>query len=242
LGSEVGSARILVVNADDFGQSSAVNRGVIEAHRSGIVTSTSLMVRWPAAAEASVMCRAYPKLAVGLHLDLGEWFLQDGEWRAHYEVVPLEDASAVEQETERQIAAFGELMGRAPTHIDSHQHVHLREPLRSIVARNARELGVPLRRCDARVRYCGAFYGQDENGAACHENISIDALLGLLAALPEGTTELCCHPAAAQDLNTMYSAEREHELRVLCDPRVRAAIEREGIELRSFADLPQFRD
>ena len=41
--------RHLIVNADDFGQSAGINRGIIEAHEHGIVTSTSLMVRWPAA-------------------------------------------------------------------------------------------------------------------------------------------------------------------------------------------------
>ena len=113
---------------------------------------------------------------------------------------------------------------------------------RDLAVVRARALGVPLRRCDARIRYCGAFYGQDENGLPLHDNISVAAMLGLLAALPQGITELCCHPAAAPDLDTMYSAEREQELKVLCDPRVRAAIERHGIELRSFAALPHIRD
>jgi len=40
--------RFLIVNADDFGQSPGINRGIIKAHADGIVTSVSLMVRWPA--------------------------------------------------------------------------------------------------------------------------------------------------------------------------------------------------
>jgi predicted glycoside hydrolase/deacetylase ChbG (UPF0249 family) len=50
--------RYLIVNADDFGQSHGVNRGVIEAFENGIVTSASLMVRWPAAVEAAAYARA----------------------------------------------------------------------------------------------------------------------------------------------------------------------------------------
>ena len=50
--------RRLIVNADDFGQSPGVNRGIIEAHQHGIVTSASLMVSWPAAAEAAAYGRA----------------------------------------------------------------------------------------------------------------------------------------------------------------------------------------
>ena len=229
--------RILVVNADDFGQSGGVNRGIVEAHRRGIVTSASLMVRWPAAEEAAAMARECPRLAVGIHLDLGEWYLKDGGWLAHYEVAPLADAKSLGAEVERQLDAFSALMGRTPTHIDSHQHVHLREPLRGIVEAKARELSVPLRRCDTRIRYCGDFYGQDENGAASHDRITVDAMLALLEALPEGITELCCHPAAARDLDTMYSAERERELEALCEPRVRDAIDRLGIDLRSFAEV-----
>src|SRR5688572_28379081 len=77
--------RHLIVNADDFGFSPGVNRGIAEAHERGIVTSASLMVRWPAAAAAASYARARPELSVGLHLDLGEWVLRDGAWVPLYE-------------------------------------------------------------------------------------------------------------------------------------------------------------
>ena len=60
----------LIINADDFGYSSAVNRAVIKAHREGILTSTSLMVNERAAAEAVQLAKENPDLAVGLHLVL----------------------------------------------------------------------------------------------------------------------------------------------------------------------------
>jgi predicted glycoside hydrolase/deacetylase ChbG (UPF0249 family) len=47
------TAKYLIVNADDFGQSAGINRGIIAAHEQGMVTSASLMVRWPAAHEAA---------------------------------------------------------------------------------------------------------------------------------------------------------------------------------------------
>src|SRR5437762_1183195 len=120
------AARFLIVNADDFGLSAGVNRGIIEAHERGIVTSASLMVRWPAVAAAAAYAREHPALGVGLHLDLGEWEYSNGDWVARYEVVPLDDAAAVAAEAGRQLAAFRGLMGRDPDHLDSHQHVHLR--------------------------------------------------------------------------------------------------------------------
>src|SRR5436190_23980393 len=64
--------RAVIVNADDFGQSAGINRGIIEAHERGIVTSASLMVRWPAAPAAAAYACAHRGLSVGLHVDLGE--------------------------------------------------------------------------------------------------------------------------------------------------------------------------
>ncbi|HEU4340947.1 MAG TPA: ChbG/HpnK family deacetylase, partial [Candidatus Binatia bacterium] len=61
-------AKYLIVNADDFGQSHGINRGIITAYGDGIVTSASLMVRWPAAADAAAYARKQPGLSVGLHI------------------------------------------------------------------------------------------------------------------------------------------------------------------------------
>src|SRR5919112_5422834 len=152
--------RYLIVNADDFGRSPGVNRGTAEAHERGIVTSASLMVRWPAAAEAAAYVREYPDLGLGLHLDLGEWAYRDGNWVPVYEVAPADDAAAVAEEVAHQLAAFRRLVGRDPTHIDSHQHVHRWESARSVLVEVARELAVPLRDCSPKFRYCGDFYGQ----------------------------------------------------------------------------------
>jgi chitin disaccharide deacetylase len=234
-------AKYLIVNADDFGQSAGINRGIITAHRDGIVTSASLMVRWPAAAEAAVYARKHPSLSVGLHIDLGEQILRAGEWVPLYSVVPVQDERAVRDEISRQLGLFDRLVGHAPTHLDSHQHVHLREPARGIVMDVARRLGVPLRNCSREVSYCGSFYGQADDGTTLRDVISVDGLIRILETLPPGCTELACHPAAQCDLQTLYSQERLEELKVLCDPRLRTSIATMGFVLRSFADLPHDR-
>ena len=54
-------ARHLIVNADDYGLTSGINRGIAEAHENGILTSASLMVRYPAAAEAAAYAKAHPR-------------------------------------------------------------------------------------------------------------------------------------------------------------------------------------
>src|SRR6266850_4277832 len=96
--------RYLIVNADDFGQSPGVNRGIVTAHEQGIVTSASLMVRWPAAAEAAAYGRTHAGLSVGLHVDLSEWVYRDETWVPLYQVVPLDNRAAVAEEVSRQLA------------------------------------------------------------------------------------------------------------------------------------------
>jgi len=230
--------RYLIVNADDFGQSPGVNRGVIAAHERGLVTSASLMVRWPAATEAAAYARAHPRLAVGLHIDLGEWVCRGGAWEPLYEVVRPDDAAAVADEVARQLAAFRRLVGRDPTHLDSHQHAHMQKPAKAPAAEWSRRLGVPLRGCDLAVRYCGAFYGQTADGTPLPDFLSPEGLVRILAGLPPGVTELGCHPGEGDDLDTMYRAERAREVEVLCSARVRAALGELGIELCSFGSAP----
>jgi predicted glycoside hydrolase/deacetylase ChbG (UPF0249 family) len=231
--------RYLIVNADDFGQSAGINRGVVAAHESGIVTSASLMVRWPAAAEAAAYARDHPGLSVGLHLDLGEWAVRDGRWISRYEVVPADDPAAVGREAERQLGAFRELVGRNPSHLDSHQHVHRREPARSVLAGLAGHLGVPLRHFTPGVAYCGRFYGQTQDGRPNPGAVGPAGLIETVRTLLPGVTELVCHPATEVDFSSSYSAERVEEVAALCDQTARAALAAAAVALCSFLTFPR---
>jgi chitin disaccharide deacetylase len=233
--------RSLIVNADDFGLCRGVNRGIIETVERGIVTSASLMVRQPAAAEAAACARQNQNLSVGLHLDLGEWIYQNGDWVRRYEVVPADNVEAVKREVDRQLAAFRELMGRDPTHLNSHQHAHRKEPVRSIALAAARELSIPLRECDSRIRFCGGFYGQTGEGEPLPDGIRVAGLKKILAALPEGVTELGCHPGYVEGLSSVYRREREREIQTLCHPEIPACLRESHIELCRFDDLPRLR-
>jgi chitin disaccharide deacetylase len=229
--------RFLIVNADDFGRSPGINDGVVRAHREGIVTSTSLMVRWPAAVEAARYAREHPELSVGLHVDLGEWSFRDGEWVLEYEVVPEDDADAMRAEVEAQLARFRALLGRPPTHLDAHQHVHRSGVPGKVVRELGGRLGVPVRFAHPHLRSCGDFYGQTGTGDPLAGAVEPRALASIVGGLPDGWTELICHPAADALTPGMYGTERRAELDSLCDPGVRAAVESAGIALRSFTDL-----
>lgn len=228
----------LIVNADDFGLSIGVNRGIIRAHEKGIVTSTSLMVRYPASTEAAEYAMGRHQLGVGLHVDLGEWIYRDEEWQAVYEVVPLRDSVTVHDEIARQLDEFRKLMGREPSHIDSHQHAHRREPIQTAVSGIAQGINVPLRHFCPGVLYCGDFYGQTTEGESLSDRIGVDHLTSVLEGLPVGVTELACHPGESTGLGeTMYRSEREIEVHTLCHSRIRRTIQKEAIELCSFLDV-----
>ncbi len=229
--------RFLIVNADDFGQSPGVNAGIITAHERGIVTSASLMVRWPAAADATAYARRNPQLSVGLHIDLGEWTFDKGKWVVLYNVVPERDEAAVRRELLRQLDGFRRLLGREPSHLDSHQHVHRDEPLRSLTERLADELAIPLRHVAPNVQYRGDFYGQAARGEAYPDGIALSHLIEVIRSLPPGVTELSCHPSSKADMPSMYGKERLQELAVLCNPHLREILHEEEVQLISFAQL-----
>lgn len=229
-------ARRLIVNADDFGLTSGVNRGIIEACERGILTSASLMVRESAAAEAADYARQHPAFSVGLHFDAAEWRFERDAWVQNYVIVDSSDENAVRLELQRQLNAFTELVHRTPTHLDSHQHMHLREPARSVLLAAANELGIPLRGCTPVITYSGAFYGQTIEGERYEGGVSPAKLIRMIEKLPTGWTELGTHPGYGAGLASIYAAEREEELRTLCDPDVRVSLTTNHVQLCSFHD------
>jgi predicted glycoside hydrolase/deacetylase ChbG (UPF0249 family) len=234
--------RTVIVNADDFGYCAPVNAGVIEAHRAGIVSSASLMIRQPGTAEAIALSRDVPRLSLGLHVDLGEWSFRNGAWEPRYETVRIDDEASVRDECLRQLGMFRDLVGVEPTHLDAHQHAHLKEPVASVMTGIARSLRVPLRHFDEHIRYCGSFYGQTTQGLPLPSAITLVSWISMIRSLPDGLTEIACHPAtrlapSEECRPTTYWDERFVELEVLTDPAVTAHLAHEGITLRSFGDL-----
>jgi predicted glycoside hydrolase/deacetylase ChbG (UPF0249 family) len=212
----------LIVTGDDFGITRGVNRGIVEAHRDGILTSASLMVDRPACEEAVTLAHRYPTLSLGLHLELDP-----------------KDRERVPAELERQIARFEELAGAAPTHVDTHQDTHRDPRVLACLLAWAGRAGVPVRDHHAGVRRLTKFYGQ-WGGETHFEQIGLEGFFRLLdAEVGEGVTELTCHPGYVEPgFPSSYAAEREVELQTLCDPRVRQGIREREIGLIGFRDLP----
>ena len=212
--------RWLIVTGDDFGMSHGINRGIVQAHRDGILTTTSLLVNRPASEAAAALGRECPTLSLGLHLEFDP-----------------DDPERVPGEIGRQLERFQKLAGADPTHVDSHHDVHHDPRILPLVLALARSAGVPVRGHSA-ARHLAKFYGR-WGGATHPEQIGVDGLLRLVdVGVGEGVTELSCHPGYVEPgFRSSYAAERELELRTLCDPRVRQAIRDRAIELIGFRDL-----
>ncbi len=153
------SARLLIVNADDFGFTRGVNAGIVEAHKNGILTATTLMANGDAFDDAVRLSKETPSLDVGCHLVLigGKSLLTDME-------LPASPAALVRAVIAGRIPIYDELLaqvrkiaaaGIAPTHLDTHKHTHLLPPVLDAVARISAETGIRWVRSpfDARLNY-----------------------------------------------------------------------------------------
>jgi predicted glycoside hydrolase/deacetylase ChbG (UPF0249 family) len=152
---------LLIVNADDFGLNAAANAGIIECHRAGSVTSTTLMANAPALEEAVALAHAHPALGIGLHFNL-TWGRPLSEPARVRSLVGEDGALLGRDRLGRRVvtgrlrvdevalelaAQFQRLraLGIPLTHVDSHQHVHAFAPVFSAVASVCRQEGLPMR-------------------------------------------------------------------------------------------------
>ena len=248
----------LIVNADDYGRTAGICAGTLAAHRGGIVTSATAMVLEEAAAEGIRRARAEaPALDLGLHVVLTGGgrpasapetvasLAPGGRFARNADALPPRlDRGEVLREIEAQIALFEKLAGRAPSHLDSHHHSALHPDVEPAFSEAARRRSLPVRASnpDARDRlrraglrtpdaFLDGFYG----AGATAEN-----LRALLEALPDGTSELMCHPGysdAELARGSTYAAERSRETEILGAPELRALLGRLGIELVPFSRL-----
>jgi hopanoid biosynthesis associated protein HpnK len=287
----------LIVNADDLGWTTGVNRGIAEAHRNGIVTSSSLLANGCAFEDGVNIARSLPALGVGVHLNLS-----DGAPTAGSKSVPsLVDErgnlssgpeqlllklarrklklSEVEREWNAQIEKI-RAAGISPTHLDGHKHVHMlpglfpialklakkhailairisneASPLRTALSgKNGQNSGTVLKQgvqarglkllardahkltSKAGIESADYFCGIAQTGV-----LTRDGVLNLLESLPDGTTELMCHPGymdedlAASD--TRLQNSRASELEILTDTAVRKSVASHGIRLINYSQF-----
>ncbi len=153
--------RRLIINADDFGFTSGVNRAIVEGHTRGVVTSSTLMATGGAFSEAVELGKTVPQLSVGCHVVLidGEPVLKSSEIPSLAEangsgrfrdglksfaaraLLGRINPNEVEAEAEAQIRKL-QGAGIAVTHFDAHKHTHLFPRILRPVLRAAAACGV----------------------------------------------------------------------------------------------------
>ena len=286
--------RNLIVNADDLGWTDGVNRGIADAHRQGLVTSTSLLANGRAFDSALDVARGNPALGVGVHLNLSDGLptaspenvrgllnsencLEDGPetllLRIASRSLPLEE---IEREWDAQIQKVREA-GIHPTHVDGHKHVQMLPGLFEIAVRLAKKHGIRAIRVsheESRLRAVLATDGEQKTGVVLKQGVqarglkllapdaremanrqglvTTDYFCGiaqtgvlhrtgverLLESLPDGTTELMCHPGYFDDAlhasPTRLQESRQTELQILTDPTIRKLVATRGIRLISY--------
>ncbi len=248
----------LIVNADDFGRTPGVNTGTLEAHLRGIVTSATVMILERAAAEGIRQARRdAPRLSLGLHCvltgggppashrDALPTLAPSGRFVRNAEALPaVLDPDEVRAELSAQIALFEEAAGRPPAHLDSHHHSALHPAVEPVFAEVAARRGLPVRAAtdEARstlrgrgLRVPDAFFDGFYAEGATAEN-----LRRIVASLPDGTSELMCHPGHPDReliAGSSYARERAREVELLRDPVIRDFLRDEGVELVAFGAL-----
>ncbi len=225
------SRRFAIFNADDFGYSRGINRGIAQAHREGVVTSATLVVNGSATLEAVALARELEGLSVGLHVN----FTNEAQC-----FVDLESPRAIRAELRAQFDRYLDLLGALPTHVDSHQHIHRDRRVRPSFEELADEHRLPLRDRPP-VVFKGGFYGQWEYGVSDRSKVSLPALERILRQeLTEGIYEMSCHPGYVDpEFECVYHQDREWELETLCDPRLPGILADAGIELIGYRQVAE---
>jgi len=140
------AARILTVNADDFGFTRGVNRGIVDCRLRGILTSATLMANGEAFEDAVELAREHPSLDVGAHL-----VLVQGRSALNGAPLPPGVPGLIPALALRRLDPYAELRaqmekilaaGVRVTHLDTHKHTHLLPPVLDAVLRLAEEYRV----------------------------------------------------------------------------------------------------
>lgn len=237
----------VIVNADDFGLSEAVNHGILKAHKKGIVTSTTIMANMPGFHHGIEIAKANPDLHVGVHLTLTAYkpvlqdhkhiVTEDGYFRKQGEISQI-DTNEAYRELKAQIDKVLNT-GLKIDHLDSHHHIHTLPVLKNVIERLQQEYHLPIRggfTYDTPIQNKTILLDQFYDEGVTTENFH-----KMMSELEDGKTyDLMCHPAFICYFLyhiTSYSMKRIDELHLLCSEEFRQIINEEQIELITYDQL-----
>ncbi|HLS08510.1 chitin disaccharide deacetylase [Lentibacillus sp.] len=241
----------LIINADDFGYSRAVNYGIIDAHTEGVLTSTTCLTNMPGAEHAYELGRQHKSLGIGVHLTLtcGRPLLDshqtlvdaDGNFKKlhHYAAKFHVDQDELYREWKAQIEAFLD-SGLTPTHLDSHHHINNREQILPVFIRLANEYKLPVR-SNFDQELAGTKLVTTDQFEYNPEILLADTQTILNHYKDAETVEIMCHPAYLDKSimeNSSYATPRLEELAAITHPKTKKKLgDKEHFQLITYTDL-----
>jgi predicted glycoside hydrolase/deacetylase ChbG (UPF0249 family) len=189
----------------------SINKGIIEAHTNGIVTSTSVMVNAVAADEAKDLTK-FPDLSIGLHFELKEIL-------------------NVAAELERQIEKFVAIVGRQPDHLDTHKRHTTDEGIKEVLEDFSKTHNMPVRNLNA--KHIGSFGINSGDSSVAQLKRSVDEAT-------DEYNELMTHCGYSDGYlreQSSYNVPREDELRSICDTEIKRYIQDKGLTFANWRDL-----
>lgn len=260
-------ARLLIVNADDFGMYPAMNAGAIDAIDRGIARSTTLMAPCPAAGEAIALLQSRPGIPFGVHLTLVAEFAgyrwgpltpiervpslvdETGSFYAYGRIPELLTRADIDEVETEYRAQIGRVLdaGLRPTHLDWHCiNNGGRADIFDLAVRLAREHGLALRVNDpalgARLRTRGLPANDHPMLDSYRLDLAgkADTYLRLLRELPPGLSEWAVHPSTGDPASQAIDESwrvRRSDYDFLVSPEAQTAVASEGIILLDYRSL-----
>jgi predicted glycoside hydrolase/deacetylase ChbG (UPF0249 family) len=255
----------LIINADDFGFTHDVNAGIVQAHRQGVLTSTTLMANGDAFDDAVRLAYENPGLDIGCHLVLVQGTsLLTGRRLPESPLQLLRELAAGKLDVYSELRAQIEKIRDADirlTHLDSHKHTHVVPSVFRNVVKLATEFDIPYVRLplDHTTRFAGLacqtadrYYRRFARGSNVQMTdhflgfrltgtLTEESFAAALRKLQDGTTEFMCHPgflhAELKAARTRLKESRVRELEALTSPRIRKIMDEESIHLATFCRM-----
>ena len=238
--------RKLIINADDFGLSEAVNYGILKGFQEGVVTSATIMANMPAFDHAVALAKANPELHVGVHLNVtcyqpllkthSTLIEKDGYFR-NQRYLDEFDEEEIYQEMKAQIEKVLD-SGLEIDHLDSHHHVHTTRKCKTAIERLLKEYPFPIR---GGFVYPNDALQSDLILAFYDKGISVSSFTHIIQGLKEDKVyDLMCHPAYVDKFLTSvtsYALPRIDELDILCAQESKDILEKEQVELTTYTSL-----
>lgn len=241
----------LIVNADDFGLSKGANYGIIDAHKNGIVKSTSIMAGMPGFDHAVELLKGCSDLGCGVHLTLSAYkpvldshkTIIDEEGFFYKRINPDKDRDKFDlEEIYSEFCAQIEKVksrGIEITHLDSHHHVHTFEFLKPVMEKLVGKYNLPIRGglrykldYDKVIPYEGIFY---------NETVNLEAFKKLESKLDKyEILETMSHPAYIDSFimeTSSYNMKRVEELKILTSNELKEFIHSIGIKLCNYRNI-----